>query len=353
MSTNYTPDPAATQSPSAAPLPEGAPTVVLPADGDPANAASIAQALKVLADHEAWLFKPRAQAAAGTSASNWAKHIWAARNAKLQKRWGLDHMGMPGGQLIQWDENWDDVAMLTEPTADAGIVAWVGPWRARYTTNAVVGGHSFFSVPAGSNFPTSHLYLEVANVGPTVNMCHAERVTGTLAIASTGDTQFSLSWDSALNLAGISSGVAGTEASFGALVGDTMLGGNGSMASLAPKGLGFIARGGTDSTWQAYTKANGGSATYTNTGVSCTTAGVRRRFRIEYTCSGVGDDSAARAHFYIDGNFVAGVAVDLTGGGTFGIIPFARAWSQGSVNFGVRVGPMRFRGNTWAGDLFL
>jgi len=353
MSTTYTPDPTATQSPAVAPIPEGAPAVVLPADGDAANASSVAQAFKVLGDYIAWLFKPRAQAAAGTSASNWAKHIWAARNARLQKRWGLDHMGMPGGQLLQWDENWDDVLMGTTPTVDGGNVAWVGPWRARYTANAVVGGTDFRAFAAGSNFMTSHLYLEVANAGATVTSVHAERAFATLAIAASGDTQFSLSWDSAFNLAGISSGVAGQEASFGVMAGDTMLGSGSNMAALVPVGIAFIARGGTDSTWQAYTKANGGSATYTNTGVSCTTAGVRRRFRIEYTCTGVGDDSTARAHFYIDGNFVAGVAVDITGGGTRGIIPFARAWSQGSVNFGVRVGPMRFRGNTWAGDVFV
>jgi hypothetical protein len=53
MPTNYTGNPTATQPPAAAPAPGVLPILVLPADGDPANAASVAQAYKVLADYVA------------------------------------------------------------------------------------------------------------------------------------------------------------------------------------------------------------------------------------------------------------------------------------------------------------
>ena len=51
MSTNYTSDPTATRAPSPAPAPAAKPIVVIPSDGDALNAASITQALKVLADY--------------------------------------------------------------------------------------------------------------------------------------------------------------------------------------------------------------------------------------------------------------------------------------------------------------
>lgn len=356
MPTDYTGDPAATQSPSGPPIPETAPVVRMPNDGEAANVASIYQELKALADHAAWLFKARAQAAAGAAASNWGKHIMAFRNAKLQKRWGIDHMGFPHGQLIGFDENWDDANMATEPQNDNGNQIWVGPWRTRYTGKTAVGGifQAFAASGTTGQALTSRLYMEVLNGGATTVMTHIERATSPIAVATGGDVGFSLSWDSALRIAGISSGVAGTEASGGILAGGTMLSTNNNMATAAPAGLAIIARGGVDNTWKAYSKPAGGSATYTDTGVSCTSPDVRRRFRIEYVCSGVSDDSTARANFYIDGNWVAGVAIDLTNGGsTLGISPFVRLWTQGSTSLGWSTGPMRFRANTWAGDVFI
>ena len=55
MSTNYVGNPIAIQAPSSAPGVMVAPTVVLPADTDPFNAAAFAQQLKVFADFNAYL----------------------------------------------------------------------------------------------------------------------------------------------------------------------------------------------------------------------------------------------------------------------------------------------------------
>lgn len=55
MSSNYTGNPTATEAPAAAPSPGTAPIIVLPSDGDAASAASVAQALKCLADYVAFL----------------------------------------------------------------------------------------------------------------------------------------------------------------------------------------------------------------------------------------------------------------------------------------------------------
>lgn len=50
MATNYLADPSATEAPSAAPGPGVLPTVVIPADGEAASAASITQSIKTIAD---------------------------------------------------------------------------------------------------------------------------------------------------------------------------------------------------------------------------------------------------------------------------------------------------------------
>ncbi len=55
MPTNYTGNPTATQAPASAPGPGTAPVVVIPNDGETANAASITQDFKVNADYLAWL----------------------------------------------------------------------------------------------------------------------------------------------------------------------------------------------------------------------------------------------------------------------------------------------------------
>lgn len=68
MSSSYTGNPTATQAPGSAPGPGVAPIMTLPADGDPANAASVAQAFKESADYIAWLTQRTATALFGTGA---------------------------------------------------------------------------------------------------------------------------------------------------------------------------------------------------------------------------------------------------------------------------------------------
>lgn len=101
MPTNYTGLKTNTQSPSPTPNPAVSPVLSLPVDGDPENAASIAQALKALADLEDWLTKPQAKSA------DWATPLMQFRSALGHTRALIDHLGLPGGRIIQWDEAWE------------------------------------------------------------------------------------------------------------------------------------------------------------------------------------------------------------------------------------------------------
>ena len=102
MPTNYTGNATAAESPSPAPGPGGVPIVALPADSDPPNAATFAQAYKILANFIAWLTTPFAIINA------WTQNIVIWYNALLQPISGIDHFGMRRGRLYPWTENWSD-----------------------------------------------------------------------------------------------------------------------------------------------------------------------------------------------------------------------------------------------------
>jgi hypothetical protein len=104
VSTNYTGVATATQAPSGPPLPGGAPIVQIPSDGDSENAASVTQMVKVLADWITAGFSPRARVA--TLTAHWSEGVIRFASALLHTRFGIDHLGLPGGRIVHWNEDW-------------------------------------------------------------------------------------------------------------------------------------------------------------------------------------------------------------------------------------------------------
>jgi hypothetical protein len=104
VSTNYTGVATATQAPSGPPLPGGAPIVQIPSDGDSENAASVTQMVKVLADWITAGFSPRARLA--TLAAHWPEGVIRFASALLHTRFGIDHLGLPAGRIVHWNEDW-------------------------------------------------------------------------------------------------------------------------------------------------------------------------------------------------------------------------------------------------------
>lgn len=98
---NYTADPdAAAIAPDLGQLPGAEPVLDLPADGEPANAASVAQAFSALANHVARLYRPRA------SSSSYVLDLLPFRNAKDIVVSKVDAFGLYRGPIIEYHESW-------------------------------------------------------------------------------------------------------------------------------------------------------------------------------------------------------------------------------------------------------
>ncbi len=101
MSTTITGNPtAAGIAPDAGPQPEGVPLLTHPADGEAANVASILQEQTTLANHVAFLHKPRAKA------SDFEGPVKIFRSAAGHKRSIVDHLGLPAGLIGTFEFPW-------------------------------------------------------------------------------------------------------------------------------------------------------------------------------------------------------------------------------------------------------
>lgn len=120
MPTNRAGDKTATQGPSAKPEPEGTITQALPADGDPPNASTYAQAYKVVADFIDFLLKIQAKASA------WAQWIWSTRTSAGHKRFTVDHFGFPMGRLVAVTEDWGSGVSISGYSSTNDLVSGRG-----------------------------------------------------------------------------------------------------------------------------------------------------------------------------------------------------------------------------------
>lgn len=132
MATTYVADPTAADTPSVAPDEDDVPSSLIPVDGDPPNAATWAQALKVTPDWVAWLKKPFAKASA------WAQAVMKWQNALKQDRFLIDHAGFPGGRVRQITEWW------------RGAESQIGPGTVQFTSTNLIWTTFVVSAGAGT-----------------------------------------------------------------------------------------------------------------------------------------------------------------------------------------------------------
>lgn len=327
----YTGDPTATQAPSPPPTPGAAPVANLVVDGTAINAASVNQQTKVEADYTAWLMSPRAKS------SDFFHEIVKWMNARLQARFGIDHLGFPAGQIIQWDEDWSYAALVAASLSANGTF---GRWKFSVTNLASCAPGADFSGGGALN----NLFMEMAsgNGSGSPGLGTIEGCLPAFPVSVTGgpaDTDIAcpFQWDA---YAPSTTNAANTEVSMGLAFGGPQPG-SGKFSTATPEGAAFVKRAG-DTNWQTYTKLAAGGATYTDTGVAFST--TLHRFRIERVGSGAADDSTSRVFFIIDG-------ADVSSGGV-AIFPrqptpfFQLNSATGLSRF--RIGPAALRANHWA-----
>lgn len=286
MSTTYPGSPTATQAPSVPPTPGVVPSVVIPADGDALNAASITQALKALADFEAWLLSPRAKA------SDWAvpEQLW--RSAALHKRFGIDHLGYPMGKLQLWQENWAFTLSITGAGSLVTSATTESGWTFFGQKAGAGGGDVATKIPTTTWPATRFLQIETGDTGG--DKAYATRTPPCLFHA---DVALAMEWDAKLAVLQ----AYGTGMGF-----DTA-------TTFISHGHGPIARFRTvndDSGGNWLCETDDGTTTdLVDSGVPISTA--KTRFRIEYHGANVDDAATERVLFFINGALVANMTAKM------------------------------------------
>ncbi len=278
MPTTYTGDQTQTQLPSDPPEGENTIQVSLPADGDLPNAATFEQAFKVLADFIDWLKRPKA------TASVWAKCIIAYRAAIGHRRFAVDHLGFPTGQVAVHDVNWrpSSSGAVEKFGADAGSVYRAMPdW-------------SYKSV---NTTGTASANMGRSAFGPAVGIRCGDTLNDyvRLTLMPLGE----LRADNHVVLE--ASSVVPIESSFTSYIAicDDPTGDVGSAADL----IGFRIIGANS--WRCVTRASG-VETATDSLVTASIGSARPdRLRVEWSGETVADDATRAVRFYVNGTLVA------------------------------------------------
>jgi hypothetical protein len=387
MPTNRAGDLTATQAPSAAPQPEGTITQALPADGDPPNASTYAQAYKVCADFIDWLMKPRAKL------SDWAKWIMSWRSGGGHKRLVVDHFGYPMGRIVSWRDDWsigagvsgtrgpvdataavfDTVAaklsLLTQDLGNAStgvdlaavkgflgtasghcddvrvaLMSLVGgsPWRCRTLDSG--SGDSFvtFFQPDSGTVQGKHRYVGLGAADTVGNYALLYRVA---PCNYDNDLHVAFEWEAQLEATGMGGTLTACmglcdENAFPPTVG-------GSAADYvvfekAPTGNWFI----------RYRSA-AGTAQGVDTTVAATTNWTR--FRIEFHGTNVAESAGRAVRCYINGTQVGGDITSNVPAATAKAAPHfsVTTTSGGASGLGIplRIGPARIGHNLYGADV--
>ncbi len=291
MPTNHTGNATATQAPSPPPTPGAAPIGSLPVDGDPDNAASVAQAFKVCLDFIAWLFSPRAVVA------SWAEAIMRYRDARLRSRFIVDHFGLPGGEYAAWREMFGLTTDWLRTTV--GITTVVGTsgmsWDVAQDGLGTIGVNGP-GILAGINFSDTHpvLTMTIANAGVETSEMILNNACPTACWST--NTLCSLDYNLQQHTVTDACWVHG-------------LAGQGQHVNTINDGAFFIRANSVGATWHARV-IQGGTATDVDTGVAGT-ADATHHYRIVVVGSAIDDSSTSRVLFFIDGTLVANITSNI------------------------------------------
>jgi hypothetical protein len=264
----------------------------MPADGDADNAASVAQDFKVTADFLAWLMSPRAKA------SDWATAVMRYKDARLNDRFIVDHYGLPGGELLEWRE---DFGRRTDWSLSGAGTASIGKWVITQTGAASAISGNGPGISAGINFSDTHPVLKF-------DIDDAAANTSEMLIAASAHTAI---W-SPNNLVELDYKLAPHVVTDVTWVHGVC--GLSEHINTIANGAFFIRNNAPGSTWHART-IQGGTPTDVDTGVAGT-ADTSHHFKIIIAGSGIDDASAARAVFLVDGVVKANITTNIPATGT-------------------------------------
>jgi len=314
--TTYTGDQTNTQLPSDPPEGENTIQVSLPADGDLPNAATFEQAFKVLADFIDWLKRPRA------TASVWDKCIIAFRAAIGHRRFAVDHLGFPTGQVVVKDVNWVYSALTG------------------YSSKFNTGESAFGAMPewrykAVGTTGTAIAYMAPSAYGPALGVLVGRTLNDYVTVACGPFGVLRADNHVVLEFTAVAPVYSSITSHIG-LCDDpstTVAGGN--------NFIGFRVGGG--GSWRCVTKS-GGVETATDSAVAAAIGAARGdRLRVEWSGETVADDATRAVRFYINGTLIATHTTNLPLSSNVGIgIGVVKTTADANDEYLI-VGPMRFR----------
>jgi hypothetical protein len=391
VASNYTGNQGSTQAPSGPPTPDGNPVASIPVDGDPVNAASVAQGFKMAADWLAWLTKPKA------IATSWVQAIRRYRSAVGHTRAVIDHLGFLNGRVVSWDEPWPwavggslELGGGSATLGPVGIhgrtVAWdaqnnsrisslylgllaastgtaladvkaglgdaaaaihflaldptpaSGPWLAKMTqaVNAVGTSSVTFAAPDGTaTKPHRMVQLEAADSATDYAMLYRKA-----ELTFSDDLTFALEWEIYVAAVGIPNRIVMVGVCEEELLPFTSSAQNFAVFELDPTG-----------NWFASCAGGGVNAGFDTT-IPPTVGWTR--FRIEFHGANVADNGTRALRYYINGALVATMTAHLpatTAAGGVHMSIYNPSGGASGVAHPLRVGPMRFRSNIYAADV--
>lgn len=315
MPTSYTGDKTQTQLPSNPPEPEGSIIGLLPADSDPPNGSTWEQVLKVLLDFIDWLMKPQA------AANLFEKAIMPYRTAIGHRRFAIDHLGFPTGQVLCRDINWIGSVSSTEKLgADAG-----SPYQA-------MPEWSYKSVNATG---TARAIMAPTVYGPALGLLAGEALNDYVTVSSSPlgtllvDNHVVLEFTARVPIqSSLTTHVAICDVP-------------GSHVAAESAFIGFRITGALS--WLCVTKA-ASVETVTGSGVTAAIGSGRPdRLRVEWTGESVADDSIRTVRFYINGNLVATHTTNLPLGLLVGTAISQKRITAAAGGDTLVIGPMRLR----------
>jgi hypothetical protein len=367
-------------------------TQALPADGDPPNASTYAQAYKVAADFIDWGMKPQAKSGDYTAPG----HIIAYRTAGGHKRFRVDHLGLPSGWLVSWIEDWArgvgltqgggprDIngrmvdydsafalaAQLTVAGGNLNLMAaettWnataqakagfagaalvlagaalddalsAGPWllKAVFTSGTSIVG---FADPSGAVMPNNRFLYLIP--GDTLNDYGMIYRNG--ACRFDESLSFALQWTTKLEATNMGTKLA-THQGF-CTPNDFP---NQYVGTAADYAVFYL---GASGNWFAGTRGSAGTPTTTDTAVAPTTSVTR--MRIEFYGATVADNTTRTVKFYINGALVATHTTNLPAATALASAHFSCVNYQGgahALTLPVAVGPVAFAQNLFGSDV--
>ena len=304
MSSNYTGSETATQAPATAPAWDNSPIVVIPADGDAANAASVAQAMKEPADVLDFLLRH-------------------ADNRDYQ----------PG---VRFRENWIGYASTTiQPPAPWRFISAVPDGANTFAATALVGvnaGAPSIQIDPGHTGTASGFLVTAEDDGAGGLIANSGGFLDTGSIVALA-TRAVLSWRGLISVGGANL----TRWFMGWCdAAETLDAYAGGVAPGTPQNGIFFYKASADTNWKAIT-VNGTAATTTDTGIAGDS--TWREFKIDV----LNVAGTPTARFYINGVLVATHTATWPDIGTR--IGFGGARTSGTPTSYMLIGPVAARVN--------